>query len=72
MDSPNRLAASAALTLAFLLLSGCFVHSREVVHDDGYAQGYKEGYYDRDHHRYWHDQAWHDCVENDIHCTDVR
>ncbi|HTV96662.1 MAG TPA: hypothetical protein VME42_11680 [Steroidobacteraceae bacterium] len=28
----------------------------------------REGYWDRDHHRYWHDHAWHDCVANDVHC----
>ncbi len=45
---------------------------REVVVPDrgssAYSQGYKEGYYDREHNRWWHAQAWHDCVENDIHC----
>ena len=28
----------------------------------------REGYYDRDHHRYWHEHAWHECVENDQFC----
>jgi hypothetical protein len=54
-----------------LCLSGCVVHDREVVHpgpNGSYEQGYQEGYYDREHHRYWHEKAWHDCVENDIHC----
>jgi hypothetical protein len=27
-----------------------------------------EGYYDRDHHRYYHERAWHECVEHDEHC----
>lgn len=27
-----------------------------------------EWYYDHDHHRYWHDRGWHDCVDNDEHC----
>lgn len=56
-----------------LCLSGCVVHDREVVHDDhggSYSQGYKEGYYDREHHRWWHENAWADCVENDVHCHD--
>jgi hypothetical protein len=26
----------------------------------------REGYWDRDHHRYWHDHGWHDC--DDAHC----
>ncbi len=28
----------------------------------------REGYWDRDHHRYYHEHTWHECVENDIHC----
>jgi len=27
-----------------------------------------EGYYDRDHHRYYHDHAWHDCGAHDGFC----
>lgn len=30
--------------------------------------GAREGYYDRDHHRYFHDNAWHECAERDEHC----
>jgi hypothetical protein len=30
--------------------------------------GYHEGYYDRDHHRYYHENTWHDCGERDEHC----
>jgi hypothetical protein len=29
----------------------------------------REGYFDRDHHRYYHENAWHDCVERDPHCV---
>lgn len=71
MRVTNRL-WSGVLPLASLILclSGCVVHDREVVRHDsgGYEQGYKEGYYDREHHRWWHENAWHDCIENDIHC----
>jgi hypothetical protein len=28
----------------------------------------REGYYDRDHHRYYHERGWHECVEHDAHC----
>jgi hypothetical protein len=28
----------------------------------------REGYWDRDHHRWYHEHAWHECGENDIHC----
>jgi hypothetical protein len=29
----------------------------------------REGYYDRDHHRYWHEHAWVACEEHDGHCV---
>jgi hypothetical protein len=29
-----------------------------------------EGYFDRDHHRYYHEHAWRDCAEHDDHCRD--
>lgn len=39
-----------------VLLAGCIVARP------------REGYYDREHHRYYHDHAWHDCGEHDEHC----
>ena len=27
-----------------------------------------EGRYDSEHHRYYHESAWHDCGERDEHC----
>jgi hypothetical protein len=27
-----------------------------------------EGYYDHEHNRYYHENAWHDCGEHDEHC----
>jgi hypothetical protein len=27
-----------------------------------------EGYWDRDHHRYYHDHGWHDCTPADNFC----
>jgi len=77
MKVSSWFAAPLAMLVACvtLSLSGCVVHEKEVVPVPdkastaaAYNQGYKEGYYDREHHRWWHDQAWHDCVENDIHC----
>jgi hypothetical protein len=70
MKRSIRLFAAAALALTALMgFSGCVTHDREVVHDNGgYAQGYQEGYYDREHNRYWHEQAWHDCMANDVNC----
>jgi len=28
----------------------------------------REGFYDRDHHRWYHEHAWQQCGENDEHC----
>ena len=27
-----------------------------------------DGYYDRDHHRYYHENSWHECADRDEHC----
>lgn len=45
-----------ALYLMTTLLSACVV-----------AQP-REGYYDRPHHRWYHDHAWVVCGPGDIHC----
>jgi len=34
----------------------------------GPRDGYHEGYYDRDHHRYYHEHGWRDCGDHDEHC----
>ncbi|HLZ97176.1 MAG TPA: hypothetical protein VKP66_04465 [Steroidobacteraceae bacterium] len=30
----------------------------------------REGYYEREHHRYYHEHAWHECLEHDYYCRD--
>jgi hypothetical protein len=40
-----------------ILAAGCIV-----------TPGYREGYYDRDHHRYYHENAWHECGEHEERC----
>ncbi|HWZ63003.1 MAG TPA: hypothetical protein VNX02_08275 [Steroidobacteraceae bacterium] len=45
------------LLASTLLASGCVVEPRE-------------GFYDRDHHRWYHEHGWHDCGEHDEHCHD--
>ena len=30
--------------------------------------GPREGYYDRDHNRYYHENTWRGCGEHDEHC----
>jgi hypothetical protein len=42
------------LALSGSMLAGCVV--------------VPEGYYDRDHHRYYHDRHWHACVDRDYRC----
>jgi hypothetical protein len=61
--------AAGYLAGTLLFLSAC-AQQPPVTHNPqpGYAGTYQEGYYDRDHSRYWHDNAWHDCVVNDVHC----
>jgi hypothetical protein len=52
-----KLLAQASMLLVGLALfaPGCVVEPRE-------------GYYDRDHHRYYHEHGWRDCTERDEHC----
>jgi hypothetical protein len=54
MTAQRRIPKSIVWGL-ILLFAGCAVEPRE-------------GFYDRDHHRYYHDHHWHDCVEHDEHC----
>jgi len=56
MHNIHRIIRGGLLLGLAALVAGCVVAP------------YREGYYDRDHHRYWHDHAWHDCVEHDDHC----
>jgi hypothetical protein len=55
METIGRIVMRSVLLGLAVLAAGCVVAPAE-------------GYYDRDHHRYWHDHAWHDCVEHDDHC----
>jgi hypothetical protein len=45
------------LLASTLLASGCVVEPRE-------------GFYDRDHHRWYHEHQWHECGDHDEHCHD--
>jgi hypothetical protein len=55
MINTTRNAKSSFLLALIAIACGCVV-----VPEDGH--------YDRDHHRYYHDHAWHDCVDHDEHC----
>jgi hypothetical protein len=42
-----------------LLVPGCVIEPRE-------------GFYDHDHHRWWHEHSWRECGDRDEHCRDDR
>lgn len=47
------------------LSSGCIIHD----HGGGpREESYREGYYDREHNRYYHEHGWHECMERDSYC----
>jgi hypothetical protein len=54
-DAKRAVIGSILLALA-VLSAGCVV------------AGPREGYYDRDNHRYYHGSAWVDCGDHDDHC----
>ena len=58
-DTTRAVIGSILLGLA-VLSAGCVVATPR--------EGYREGYYDRDHHRYYHEHVWVDCSDRDDHC----
>lgn len=59
MRIPKPIAQATFLVLGLILLasSGCVVEPRE-------------GFYDHDHHRWYHEHGWVNCHERDEHCHD--
>jgi hypothetical protein len=55
MSGKRRIAFGSCLLGMIVFVAGCVVEP----HD---------GYYDRDHHRYYHEHTWHECVEHDTYC----
>jgi uncharacterized membrane protein YeiB len=55
MKNLMTIARGSCLLGLIMVASACFV-------------GPREGYYDGDHHRYYHENAWHECGQNDEHC----
>jgi hypothetical protein len=55
MKNTKRIAMSSFLFVLIGLVVGCIA-------------GPREGYYDGDHHRYYHENSWHDCTDRDEHC----
>jgi hypothetical protein len=58
MAIPKSIARSVFLLVGFALLASACVNEPN------------EGYYDRDHHRWYHEHQWRDCGEHDEHCHD--
>jgi hypothetical protein len=56
MKDAKRIVIGSLLVGLAALTAGCVVAAPN------------EGYYDRDHHRYYHEHVWVTCVDNDDHC----
>jgi hypothetical protein len=56
MTNILRIVVSSLMLGVILSTSGCVVAEP------------REGYYDRDHHRWYHEHGWHDCGPGDEHC----
>ncbi|HVW68178.1 MAG TPA: hypothetical protein VHB68_04345 [Steroidobacteraceae bacterium] len=56
MRSTIRLVVGSLMLGMYFITSGCIVAEP------------REGYYDRDHHRWYHEHAWRACEEHDAHC----
>ena len=62
-----RTILSHSFLLGLLALSsGCVVHERGG--SEAREEGYREGYYYRELHRYYHEKSWHECMEHDAYC----
>jgi hypothetical protein len=51
----RRIATTSLLLGLMAVVSACVI-------------GPREGYYDRDHQRYYHENSWHACGEHDERC----
>jgi hypothetical protein len=56
MSIVKKLTLGGMLLAFTTAMSGCLVETP------------REGYYDHPHHRYYHEHAWHECVEHDPFC----
>jgi hypothetical protein len=55
MSDVKRLVQGALVLALMGVATACVVEPRN-------------DYYDHDHHRYYHEHAWHDCGDHDDHC----
>ena len=66
MRSSRLLVPLSLIMLApAFMLSGCVVDREHTVREEPVPT---EGYYDREHHRYYHEHAWVVCDDRDPHC----
>jgi hypothetical protein len=59
MSAIRYIARVSCVIGLFAMLAGCIVAQ---------PGGYREGYYDHAHHRWWHNHGWVDCGGGDPHC----
>ena len=55
MNNSKSIVKGSFLLGLIVIATGCVIAPRE-------------GYYDGEHHRYYHERTWHDCSERDEHC----
>ena len=63
MSVIRLIARGSCLISLVAFLAGCVI-----APGHGPRDGDRDGYYDRGHHRYYHDHSWHDCHEHDQYC----
>jgi hypothetical protein len=56
MKNFQNIVKGSVLMGLFALASGCIVAEP------------RDGYYERDHHRYYREHSWHECHEHDQYC----
>jgi hypothetical protein len=55
--------------LALMSISGCYQAAPPAPGaPPSAADEPREGYWDREHHRWWHEHTWHECDEHEPHC----
>jgi hypothetical protein len=56
MSIKQRVARGSFVLALMAIATGCVVAEP------------REGYWDRDHNRWYHEHGWHDCGDHDEHC----
>jgi hypothetical protein len=56
------------MTIARPIAQACFLLLGLMMFVPGCVVEPREGYYDHEHHRWYHEHGWHECTEHDEHC----